>query len=89
MGGSPLRGDYKEPLSPALSRGEREAEDPGIRGTSSQVWGDAERSYNLGLSARGQAALRELGCMEDVGMHTTGVNPPRAPARIDGKPAAA
>jgi hypothetical protein len=56
---------------------------------SSQVWGDAERSYNLGLSARGQAALRELGCMEDVGMHTTGVNPPRAPARIDGKPAAA
>ncbi|CAM9189999.1 unnamed protein product [Choristocarpus tenellus] len=33
---------------------------------SSSVWGDAERSYNLGIGGRGQVALAELGVMDRV-----------------------
>lgn len=31
-----------------------------------EVWGDPSRSYNLGLSGRGQVALERLGCLDDV-----------------------
>ena len=50
-----------------------------------QLWGDGERSYQLGLNGRGQAALREFGAMERVSRFSATVNG-RLSFNAEGKP---
>jgi len=35
-------------------------------GSDAKAWGDPERSYNVGVSGRGQIALERLGCLDRV-----------------------
>ncbi|KAJ1485145.1 hypothetical protein T484DRAFT_1893076 [Baffinella frigidus] len=53
----------------------------------SDVWGDAERSYNLGLSARGQGALKDLGVSEQIISRATAVTGKRSwsPGNLESK----